>query len=651
MKYITKIIATMFVGLGLVSCVDLDLVPKNMMNDTAAFGSLDGVEAYLAQVYYDLPIEDYNFTFARGFNVQDHYWATEASTGESICRDIGGVYLESHDWDYAYKNIRRINYFIENLPKYESYYSPETLKHLLGEGYFLRAYMYYSLAKRYGGVPYIDYLVNYPECGFEGTYIARNSEEETWTMMGEDFQFAVDNMSETSLSAGRANKYVAAAMMSRAMLHAGSIAKYNNISHFDENTQKRVCGIPSDRAKDFFKMAYDAAKICEGKYSLYKKKWVAGDKEAQKDNLIEMFFDLDNSENIFVKHYEYPNTSHSWDRFNLNRIWVADGFGCTSCPTLDFVEMFDGLPKTEDGKFKTLDENDNYILYNDRFDAFKEAEPRLRAQVLVPGCRDFKPYEGSYGKERMHIFDVRRGIYTAPVGAGIKRLVPEDHLGHYPEELNDVLVQSANISQKPWTLPDGSEMNPAGDCGIYSDNAESSYSGFSIRKFLNPDMSYANTYMWRSEQPWVEIRYAEVMLNRAEAAYELHLLGENDVDYVSDAFNLINEIRERAGAVKLNSAGDLNDIDVIRKERRKELAFENKTFWDLRRWRILHEEQTDRVYRTLMPIYVQETGQYFFDARYDEYVRRYTYDQRYYYYPIPGNEITRNPNMCQNAGY
>lgn len=636
-KYIVKTIILLFVSLGFYSCVNLDTLPKNMVGDEAAFGSLDGVEAYLAQVYYDLPIEDYNYTLFRGFNVQDHYWPVEASTGESICRDIGGVYSENHDWDYAYRNIRRINYFIDNLPNYASNYPTDLYDHLLGEGYFLRAYMYYSLAKRYGGVPYIDYVINYPECGFEGTYIPRNSEEETWDKIAADLDLAYNNMSDNSQRTGRANRYIAAAFKSRAMLFAGSIAKYNKVSHFDEKTGKRVCGIPEEKAVEYFQMTYDAAKLCEGHYSLYKKSWVAGDKNAQMNNFIEMFFANDNPELVFGKWYSYPNTSHSWDRFNLNRMYVADGCGSASCPTLEFVEMFEGMPMTSDGKFKTLDDNGHYILYADRFDPFKNAEPRLRASVLVPG-EVFKD----------EVFDVRRGIYIKPVGAGIERLIPEESTDGYPDEL---VVQSSDYVQQPYTLPNGQAMYPAGKGGIYSSNAESAYSGFSIRKLLDPKMPYDNTYMTRSTQTWPEMRYAEVMLNRAEAAYELYLAGDSGADYLNDAVLQINEIRKRGGATELASSGDLNSIDIIRKERRKELAFENKTYWDLKRWRLLDQEQNNTTFRTLMPFYVAETGQYFYDSRYDLYNRKYTYDQRYYYHPIPSGEILRNPNMQQNPGF
>ena len=140
-------------------------------------------------------------------------------------------------------------------------------------------------------------------------------------------------------------------------------------------------------------------------------------------------------------------------------------------------------------------------------------------------------------------------------------------------------------------------------------------------------------------------------MNRAEAAYELFLEGQSgETDYASDAMSMINQIRERGGAEQLVSTDELT-LEVIRTERRKELGFENKVYWDLRRWRTLDDEQDGRIYRILMPFLDQNSGKYFFDARYDERNTRYTFDTRRYYYPIPTAEISKNPNMVQNPGY
>ncbi len=147
------------------------------------------------------------------------------------------------------------------------------------------------------------------------------------------------------------------------------------------------------------------------------------------------------------------------------------------------------------------------------------------------------------------------------------------------------------------------------------------------------------------------MRYAEVLLNRAEAAYELNALGQNDKDYLQDAFLDINQIRERAGATLLTGPADLSNVNVIRRERRKELGFENKIWWDMRRWRTADTEQNSTIYRVLMPFYSANDKKYFFDARTDERNVRYTFDVRWYYEEIPNGEIQKSQKLIQNPGY
>jgi len=98
--------------------------------------------------------------------------------------------------------------------------------------------------------------------------------------------------------------------------------------------------------------------------------------------------------------------------------------------------------------------------------------------------------------------------------------------------------------------------------------------GLYNKKYLNMVAIVAEN---TSDQNYVDIRYAEILLNYAEAAFE------NGSD-VPGALSAINQIRDRAGISILN-AGELT-LDKIRHERKIELAFEDKRFWDIRRWRI-----------------------------------------------------------------
>jgi hypothetical protein len=626
------------------ACKNLDVPPVDVIKDQDVFTTEGGIQLYMARMYSLMPFEDFKYSPTRGLNF---FWLISPvsnTTGEALGRDLTSSVTEQRArWDMqnttdsywfgAYRLIREANYFMETLPKYAANFNDTQMKNWLGEAHFIRAFTYYAMVKRYGGVPIIDKVLNYPDQSTEELKVPRAAEEEVWDFIATDFDYAIANMSETS-PRGRANKYAAAAFKSRAMVHAGSIAKYNQVSLVDGG--KRLCGIPAAKAVTYYKAAYDAAKMLDGKYSLYKKAWAAGDKAAQYKNYVDLFFDATSPENILVKDYHYPEAAHGWDAYMIPRQLAGpNGYSSAASPTLNFVEMFDGLPKNADGTIKTLDNNGKYILYNNTMDLFTDAEPRLRATVVLPG--DIMKGES---------IEIYRGIYTASAAGGIDRLLPEGSTSTYP---STNIVSSANASQTPYTLPDGSKKNPAGKSGIFTNDATCSITGFFLRKYINEARPTSQVLENREDQTFIEMRYAEVLLNLAEAAFELNALGQGGT-YQQDAFNAINMVRERAGATLLASPGALT-VNEVRKERRKELAFENKTWWDLKRWRIIDKEQNGTLYRSLMPFYSADAKKYFFDARLDEKGWRYTFDPRWYYQQIPNDEISKSTNLVQNPGY
>lgn len=653
MKYKYILIAILYCVLT--SCSNLDIPPMNIVGEKEIFQSQQGVQSYISRMYSTLPMEDFRYAFHNGdlFHKSDtRYQQQDCLTGEAIGRDTKGAQQENAGyWDNAYKWIREANLFIETLPEYASLHLPSDVQIWTGEAYFCRAFIYYSLVKRYGGVPIIDKVVDYPATvDFEGTQMYRNSEESVWDFISSDLDKAYELLPNSNIK-GRADKSAAAALKSRAMLHAGSIAKYNQVN--EEYNGTRICGIPAVRAKDYFKQSYEAAKLVDSsKYGLYFGKWKEGDKKSQTENF-ETIFIQDTKEIIFGRWYKSPDSIHNFDDSAQPMQTSTGGNNSEICPTLDFVEMFDGFPKDANGHIGNFDANGKYRLYDSPVDFFAECEPRLRATVILP----MDTFKGE-------IIDVRRGIWTGPSAATIQPLLDPNYVGNYNSVYTDATPLKLsngsafnNTEANKITLKNGKKMTRAGASGIFSEWDFGNISGFYLRKYLNPTPG-SNNNGNQSTQTWIELRYAEVLLNKAEAAFELFLEGETSSsgeNYKTEAFKCINEIRRRAGANLLTSEASLNSIDIIRTERRKELAFEHKTWWDLKRWRILDKEQNNRRYRTLASFYSVEDEKYFLDQKYHEpragltYI--FTFDTRYYYQPIPGNEITRNPNCKQNPGF
>ncbi|MFM1879182.1 MAG: hypothetical protein RLZZ241_2048 [Bacteroidota bacterium] len=630
-------------GISMNSCQNLEIPPSNVLTNESVFSTRSGVEAYVAKMYRDLPLEDFlcSSNKAKGWNNIDGSsgfgtWA--GLTGEAIGHSVKSqTHLDW--WTEGYKMLREINQFIETLPEFAQSHPQEDINQWLGEAYFMRAFAYHTMAIRYGGVIIVNDVLTYPNAnGDISEYmIARSSEEATWDQIASDYDMAIELLGENSLRS-RANKYVAAAYKSRSMLFAASIAKYNTTSHFDTRDQTRLCGIPDTRAADFYLEAYNAAKMCEAKYQLYMGDWAAGDPEAIFKNFQNIHQYPDNGESILIREYQYPTYVHSFDALNSPLQFRIGGVASTTCPTAEYVALFDGLDIDENGDLNFLDANGNYIMYDYAFQPFENIEPRGRATVLLPGDTFWfnQPLE------------VWRGIYTGEIAGGVSKFLPRTSLSKY-STVPDIISSANTTGINSYTLETGEVTTNSGRSGSFNSEGYGSKTGFELRKNLNINIAEGMNFRYLSEQDWIDMRYAEVMLIRAEAAFELNSLGQNGADYLNDAFTMINEIRNRAGAVLLNNQGELS-LEAIRKERLKELGFENKYYWDLVRWRTYDKEQSSaRRYSNAFAFRVSKNGKWIYDLKYSENTGyNFTFKPSWYYMPIPEDEIGKNTNLVQN---
>jgi hypothetical protein len=175
----------------------------------------------------------------------------------------------------------------------------------------------------------------------------------------------------------------------------------------------------------------------------------------------------------------------------------------------------------------------------------------------------------------------------------------------------------------------------------------------------------------KSDQPFILMRYADVLLTAAEAGVELSIAGASSPvsgdDMLQVATDAINDIRERAGATLLTSklTADNDSRDIVRKERRKELAFEHKSKWDIRRWRVIDEENRDgfwgeqrdsQTYSSgvyfrfsgLFTFYSTEADQWFFDESFQQISQKtFSYSPVDYYFEIPSGEVSKSEYIDQ----
>ncbi len=668
----------------LTSCQDMDIPPKNIVTSDDLLSTESGMDIYMARMYSTMPFEDFKYLAERGLNSYNGWLAGFGfdGTGDAVnrdgyCRAFTGE-NEAY-WGNAFTLLRDANFLIENLPNYKGNYPEITYNDYLGEAYFVRAYVFYALAKRYGGIPLVTKVINYPASSDE-LEVPRSSEEETWDQICADFDMAAELMMPKSPKRGYANKYVALAVKSQAMLYAGSVAKYNEtvtgrLTGLGQKTGVRVMGFDqataAEASRRYFAEAYKAARevMENGGYGLYMKKWAEGDRSAMRQNMIDMISDTDSPENIWIREYIYPTTTHSFDAYNAPYVFRSP-LSCAVCPTADFVELFEGFDRYPDGTLKVTTGNSNtegtYIMYDNVGDFYKNAEPRLLSYLIAPGDQ----FKG----QTMEIY---AGVYTGTTP--IKPLMRDysyQTQGDNYQNLDIAQGDNRTLYMTPdpnnqtiVTLPDGSQMNAAGANGPFYNYNESAMTGLLGRKWLKDDPSFT-AREGNSDQHYILVRYAEVLLNAAEAAVELSIAGAaspDGSDMLGVATDAVNDIRRRAGATLLAGklTGSNESRNEVRKERRKEMAFETGTKWDLRRWRVNDYDNRDGFwgevrdkdkfssnshyrFRGIYPFYSATDGKWFFDVKFECLAHKeFEYNPIDYYFGIPGGEVVKSKVIDQ----
>jgi hypothetical protein len=174
------------------------------------------------------------------------------------------------------------------------------------------------------------------------------------------------------------------------------------------------------------------------------------------------------------------------------------------------------------------------------------------------------------------------------------------------------------------------------------DNWNTSFSGYYLRKFIDETLPIVNPWDVAGTQPWIYMRYAEILLNFAEARNE-------DTGPDAEVYAAINAIRDRAGMPDLPEVLTKNEMrEKIWHERRIELAFEEHRFYDVRRWQIAMETENEPAYGMRINKINDTTFTYERIIALDG--RRF--EIQHYWLPIPLEEIQSSGGLLeQNPDY
>jgi len=146
---------------------------------------------------------------------------------------------------------------------------------------------------------------------------------------------------------------------------------------------------------------------------------------------------------------------------------------------------------------------------------------------------------------------------------------------------------------------------------------------------------------------WIYFRYAEILLNYAEASIEL-------TEY-EDARRELNKIRRRAGMPEFTPTVTGQELeDEYRNERRIEMAFEEQRFFDIRRWMIAPDVMNEDAEGINISVDATNRADRSTYSNYQFQIMNYqqrAWDDKMYFFPISAEEMNRNDQLVQNPGY
>lgn len=563
MQKVIFIVGLILIVFTTVSCEDfLDPEPDGRRTEEQIFQNYNYAIGYLANIYNDLPGGFHSIDGAMEACMTDD--AEHSSVYSGVQQYNNGSwnptsFPDAYLYSKYYAALRKLSIFIENVDT-ARFIEPNTYnrspelnelyqKRYKAESYFLRAFFYFELVKRFGGVPII------PEHRLDlsdNLNRSRRSFDECVDYITTNCDLAAAILPETDSIAeliGHANKASALALKSRTLLYAASPLHNPN----------------GDVAK------WEAAALAASEvlklphYGL-----LTGDFNTTL--MLDVWSEFYNKEVLFAMPYSV-NNNFEYQNFPVG---FAGGNGLTN-PTQDLVDAFEmgnGIP---------IDESSRYNPQN----PYNRRDKRLKY---------FIGYNGSLGSK-------------------------------YNDRYLETFVGGLD--------------------GLNKDQFATK-TGYYIRKFINGSSDLVeNTKAMR--RSWVHFRYAEILLNYAEAMNEAYGPEGLSGVFTLTALEAVNQVRSRVSQVSIKSPIDRETFRKrLQNERRVELCFEGHRAWDVRRWKqgelfnmpVHGMRITIDTLQSPSEVYeIFEVEERIFDV------------SKMYFMPIPQNELLKSDSLVQNPNW
>lgn len=592
----------------------LDTTPEDLKSVDKLFETYNSTENYLFQVYSfvrEIRPWDNNKSAVGGSNMDiDYVWDNRTTLNEGKWSPTSTVFDK---WQVMYQGIREATFFMQNVDLCADPKVTHTIREQWrAEARCVRAYLYAILLRKYGPVILLyDELVDFTKPS-EALYRPRNSWDECVNWVAGEFKDIAANsllpQKQTKGQWGRMSKDIALAYRSRLLLQSASDLFNGNRTYMSIQNHDGKKLFPQSKRLDKWERAREAAKdlIDQGGYKLMR----MNDNEGRYDpyasyksvfttlNTVntEMIFSFLEPKDAHVDHHAIPHQYGGWGGYGVTQEMVdsyamANGkYPITGYAekerTTPIIDASSGYSENGFDNFTHPIENKTRRTYR----MFINREPRFYVSVLYGGLGWF-----------LGVNDYQHAVVEMYANGKNGKKTTRNH---------------------------------------YS-------TGHAMIKLSSPE--YQGDPYRPLNREFVYIRYAEILLNYIEATIEAGELSDPLM------FEYWNDIRDRAGLKPIlevypEASGNQNRLrDLVRRERRVELAFEQHSFFDNRRWLIAEELEGGIFHKMNIDAEKAGGGEIFPD----DYFRRTELEKRiflpsFYLYPIPQWVINRNPLVVQN---
>lgn len=539
---------------GFTSC-ELTEKPTSYYEKDTYFQTADQAKMSVVGIYDCLAINNHYGQYEMAMPSSDDTYYIQGTGTDNTRRDIAHYMVKSTNtwiadlWKYKYMGIDRANFAIEGIEKMAGYEEDTSLKDLVAQAKFLRAFLAFDLVKYWGDVPFKS---NYT-AGYESAFNGRVSREEIYDYIIEDLDFAKENLQKGSAS-------LSPEIPSQGAAHAMLMRVYLQRAGYSLQQDGSLVRPADDKRKAYFDAVITewTAFQNKGYHNFYPDGYLklfqgySGGVLNSMESLWEIAFNPTGS--------GYKDNAGTWATYNGPAV-EAPGKGAPAESMGRANAFFRVLPAWKDF-FEASDQRRDVMVctYQYKWDADKKTHKLVENKKLTDW------YPGKWRRE--------------------------------------------------W-MPKG---------------------------FVDPNNTGVN---------YCPLRYADVVLMAAEAY--------NEIGNTPEAWNLLNEVRHRAGATETNSLQEYKTVQpnlydlpyfnngdeadnfrtALYWERGFELAFEGQRKYDLLRWGILGDAL--KLFQSKMDKSLK--GKY---VAGDKFVKG-----KHELFPIPLGELQANPalNNLNNPGY